>query len=129
MTIKSTSQYLESHLREYLTDEFAYASYNTPNTTYRVSNDLDGLLLECSNTSIRLWHMVMMRVKRNTDPVIAVTVRLHPQDFSGGISRNAYYKSMNELTSKRLLLATHVKGEYIVNIQYANKLYNPKLEF
>ena len=126
--IKNIQEYLSSHQRDYITDDFAYSSYNAPNTMYQVSNDLDEVLSECSLSSIKLWHLIMLCVKRNSDPVKAISVTLSHDMFTGKISRNHYYKSLKELVERRLLLTTDIKHVYIVNVQYAHKLYKPKLD-
>lgn len=126
--INDLTKYLESHTRDYITEEFAFSSYNAPNTMYNVSNKLDAILLECSFGTMKMWHMIVLRLKRNADPVKAIVVELNHTQFTHVIARNTYYRSLKELTDKQLLVATPRRGEYVVNIVYANKLYSPKLD-
>jgi len=95
---------------------------------YQVANALDELLLTCSSSTVMLWHMVLVQLKRNNDPTVAITVELKHELFKDNIGRSAYYKSIKELVHKNLLLSTPVKQQYVVNIMYANKLYKPKLD-
>ena len=68
MTISNIPEYLEHHRREYLTDEFAFSSYNPPNTMYQVSNDVDEILLTVSFHAIKMWHRSLSLLKRSKDP-------------------------------------------------------------
>jgi len=120
--------HVENKSRTYVSKDMAYTSYNAPNTMYQVSNDLDELLLTCSYHSIRLWHAIMSRVKRNQDPVKVISIELRSHMFSEYLSRNYYYKALKELVDKELLLLTTTKCLYVINIDYAHKLYRPKLD-
>lgn len=128
MTIRSKDQYIESHKRDYMTPEYQYASYTPPNTMYQVSNDIDDVLLNCSVHAIKLWHVIMSRIKRNPDPTKAITLELNYEIAKPYLSRNYYYSALKELVDKTLIHYTSSRGEFVVNICYANKLYRPKLD-
>jgi len=50
------------------------------------------------------------------------------EDYSSVVKRSAFFKSKKELIEAGLLVKTPKPNLMIVNIQYANKLYNPKLD-
>jgi len=120
--------YLESHNRDYLTEEFGFSSYNPPNTMYQVSNSLDELLLQCSYHAIKMWHRSVSLLKRNKDAVRACTIEVTFKLYDDVLSRNYYYKALKELTDHKLLIPTPDKNIYVINVQMANKLYKPQLE-
>ena len=126
--IDDINDYLNSHERQYRTKDFIYNSYNSPNTMYQVSNNLDELLLTLSFSGLKMWHRCMSLLKRNGDPTIACTIVMNYHSFCDILSQKYYYIAMKELQQKDLLLATRYKNRVIVNIDYANKLYKPKLE-
>lgn len=126
--ITNTQEYLDQHLREYLTEEFGYASYSPPNTMYNVSNDLDELLLTLSYHALKMWHRSLSRLRRNPDPVKACSLQIVLTEYSDILSRNYYYKALDELIGAQLIHKTPVRHLYVINITYANKLYKPKLE-
>lgn len=126
--IKDLTRYLERHKRDIITDDYAFSTYNAPNTMYQVSNDLDSLLLTQSAKAIKLWHMVMLFLKRNSDGTKAIVVVMKYDLFSVGLSRNSFFKAFKELVDCNLLIPTLDSSVYVVNIQYANKLYKPKLD-
>lgn len=128
MEVKDIAQYLETHLREYHTDEYLWYSYHAPHTMYHVSNDLDEVLLEHSYHAIKMWHRTMSRLKRNRDASKACTVTMKYKAYEDILSRNYYYLALKELVNSSLLLPTPVKQVYVVNLLYANKLYKPKPE-
>ncbi len=128
LMIEDITKYIEQHQRDYITEEFAFSSYNAPNTMYQISNVTDELLLLCTPNSIVMWHMLMLRLKRNHEPVKVVTVHPMFEEFKDRMSRNTYFKCLKQLVDQQLLIPTTKRGEYVVNIVYANKLYNPKLD-
>jgi hypothetical protein len=128
MTIKNIPEYLELHRREYLTDEFAFSSYSSPNTMYQVSNDVDEILLTMSFHAIKMWHRSLSLLKRNKDASQACSLHVVYSEYSDILSRNYYYKALNELLDRNLMYKTSDKHVYVVNISLANKLYKPKLD-
>jgi len=126
--IKNTEHYLEQHLREYITNEFAFASYSPPNTMYQVSNDVDELILTLSFHANKMWHRSLSRLKRNQDPVKACSLMFAYSEYQDIMSLNYYYKAIKELLKVSLLYSTPNKSVYVINITYANKLYKPKLD-
>lgn len=128
MIINDINEYLSSHLREYLTDEFAFSSYNPPNTMYYVSNNVDEILLTLSHHALKMWHRSLSLLKRNTDPAKACTINVTYSDYSDILSRNYFYKARTELIESRLIYKTTDWNLYVINVSYANKLYKPKLD-
>jgi hypothetical protein len=128
MTISNIPEYLEHHRREYLTDEFAFSSYNAPNTMYQVSNHVDEILLTVSFHAIKMWHRSLSLIKRSKDPSLACSLAVSYSEYSDILSRNYYYKALNELLDKDLLFKTTDKHVFVINIMLANKLYKPKLD-
>ena len=126
--IKDMNKLLEEKTRTYVGPDMAYHSYNPPNTMYQVSNTLDEVLLSCSYHSMKLWHSIMSRVKRNSDPVKVISMELRYSHFSEYLSRNYYYMALKELTDKQLIHTTTTKCLYVINIDYAHKLYRPKFD-
>ena len=126
--IKDMKTHLEDKTRTYVGPDMAYHSYNPPNTMYQVANTLDQVLLTCSYHSMKLWHSIMSRVKRNTDPVKVISIELRYTLFSDHLSRNYYYMALKELTDKELIQTTTTKCLYVINIDYAHKLYRPKFD-
>lgn len=128
MIIDNIEEYLERHKRDYITDEFAYSSYYSPNTMYQVSNDLDEILLTLSPHAVKLWHYILMSLKRNKDAHKACQVNVTLHDCITILSKNYYYKALQELLESTLIYATTTKHLYVVNVIYANKLYKPKFD-
>lgn len=122
------SKYLEKHKKLFITDEFVYTSWNSPHTMYNVSNDIDELLLTLSDSSIRFWHRTLAQLRRNHDPAIACSVEIKYSHYKDVISRNSYYTAKSQLVDNKLIIPTDNHAIYIVNINYANKLYKPELE-
>ena len=122
------SQYVDRHRREYITEDFAYSAYTPPHTMFDISNDLPAKLLDLSSSSIRLYLVLLSRLRRNVDVVKACTVVVKQSDLSSIMSRNTFYQSLKELIGARFVLKTKQRSTYIVNIQFANKLYKPKLD-
>lgn len=120
------TRYLELNTKVYNAGRYAYAAYNAPHTTYTVSDDLDEVLCECSPSAIKLWHMIMLRLKRSTDATEVVAVKIQYMMFNEKVSRNTYQRAMKELLDKELLLYTPANKQFIVNIKYAHKCYKPK---
>jgi hypothetical protein len=121
------SSYVDSLRREYISDDFIYASYNAPNTTYKFANDLDHIMLSLSHPAIKVWFRTMTLLKRNSDPVLACSIQLKLEYFTDIMSRATYFKAVAELVARDLLIKTPKRSLYIINIKYANKLYNPKV--
>lgn len=121
------SEYLEQHRIEILTDEFGFATYNSPNTMYSVGNHVDELVLRLSPAALRMWHRCLSLLRRNTDPVLACSFIMKLELFEDIVTRNAYFKGKKELIRYDLILPTKDNKLYIVNIKHANKLYKPKL--
>ena len=120
------TRYLERNTKMYSAGHYGYAAYNAPHTAYTASDDLDEVLCECGDRTIRLWHMIMQRVKRSTDATKVVAVKIQYMMFNEAMTRNTYHKCMNELLDKELLLYTPANKQFIVNIKYAHKCYKPK---
>lgn len=123
---KALSQYLDNHKHFVQTDKFEYTTYNLPHTMYLIANELDEILLTFPPRTYKVWHRCMSLLKRNRDPVKASTLSLKYSLFEDLVSRNSYYKALKQLTESRLLLETGQRQLYLVNVQFANKLYKPK---
>ena len=122
------SEYLESRKSEYLTPEFGYASWNPPNSMFNISNNLPDILLELEPATCRVFLKILSLLKRNHDPVMAVTLHIKYEYFKNLVGRTKYYSSIKELLDKGLLIPTLRKSVYIISIKHANKLFKPKLE-
>lgn len=125
---KHISEYIDNQRRDYITDDFAYASYNAPHTMYAISNDLDDILLKLKPRAYKVWHRTMTLVKRNHDPVMACSVHMRYEYYTDLVSRSSYFLAIKELVDAELLLKTKSPVIKIVNVKYANKLFKPKLE-
>lgn len=128
MIVTDIPEYIDRHQRSYLTKDFAYSSYHSPNTMYKVSNDLDEVLLSLSYHAIKMWHRNMTLLKRNIDPIKACSITIVYNNYDDILSRNYYYKALKELLVSNLIYPTSDKHVYVVNLVYANKLYSPKLD-
>ena len=124
---KNVRRYVERHRRQYQTKDFIFDAYNPPNTMFKVANELPLILLQLPNNVIRLYLFLLTLLKRNPDIAKACTVQVAPIDVVF-MSRNTFYKCINILHDKELVLKTDQDFTYIINIQYANKLYSPKPE-
>lgn len=120
--------YLESKRRDYITDSFAYASYHTPNTMFRINNRLPELELQLPYKSLQLWLRCLMLLKRNHDPVFGCTITLDAESVKDLMSANIYFKAKRHLLNEGFLIKTLKRGIYIVNVDYASKLFKAKLE-
>lgn len=128
MTIEDIDDYINRHERSYQTKDFIYSSYHSPHTMYKVSNDVDEILLTMSFHAIKMWHRSLSLLKRNLEPSKACTVAIVYSEYSDILSRNYFYKALRELLQSKLLFATVDKHIYVINLIYANKLYSPKLD-
>jgi len=126
--ITDIEAYLDSHTRQFTTEEFIFNSYTAPNTMYAVSNDLDEIVLKLSFSGMKCWHRCLSLLKRSGDATKACSLVLNHKLFDDVLSRKYYYLAVKELVERSLLLATDVRGTYVVNIHCANKLYKPKLD-
>lgn len=124
---KNVRQYVERHRRQYQAKDFIFDSYNPPNTMFKVANELPLVLLQLPNNVIRLYLFLLTKLKRNQDIAKACTVHVTHEEVTF-MSRNTFYKCINILNDKELVLKTTMDFTYIINIQYANKLYSPKPE-
>lgn len=122
------SDYIESKRREFITPDFGYASYTSPNSTFSVGNDLPDLMLKLTTPTLRFWLKALSSLTRSSNPVLAVTILVRYEDYKELVGRTNYYAALKELQKYELLLATPKKSIYIVNVKYANKLYKPKMD-
>lgn len=120
------TNYLESQLKTFFTKEFGYKRYNSPNTMYKVSNKVDDLLLTLDPYTVMFWHKCLSMLKRNTNPELSCSLLLNPLQFDSLMKRRKYYYCLKELLKCSLLIATDNKKLFIVNVDYANKLFDPK---
>lgn len=120
------TKYLESSTITFLTKEFGYKQYNAPNTMYRINSKIDDLLLTLDPYTVVFWHKCLSILKRSKDPVMSCTILIDFKQFDSLMKRSKYYYCLRELLKCSLLIATDNNKLFIVNIQYANKLYNPK---
>lgn len=125
---ESISKYLDSQLRTYLTDEFAYASYTSPNTTFSVHNDLFEIMLGLNPSALKMYLRTVTLLKRNADPVLACTIKVKYELYEDLFSPRSFKSAKKELITKDLFLTTDHRDIVIVNVKYANKLFKPKVE-
>jgi len=122
------SSYVKSKKIDILTDDYGYSTYNHPNTTFQISNDLPEMMMKLSHSTLKVWFRIMTLLKRNHDPVYAVSVTLKIEDFNDVVGRTKYYSAIKELIEVKLLLPTPKKNLYMVSITHANKLFKPKMD-
>ena len=123
------TKYLEQHKRTYITADFAFTSYNPPNTTHRVSDDLNEILLTLPGPTIKVWLRTVSLLVRNSDPVLAVSVLLPFELFEDLCSRSSFFRALKELKANDLLVKVPgVQSLYLVSPAYTHKLYKPKLD-
>lgn len=120
------SNYLDKKKREFITESFGYTSYTAPHTMFSIGNDLPELMLKLNPPTLKVWLRCMSLLKRNHDPVMACTIIIKHEYFKDLVGRTNYYKAIKELVENEFLINTLRKSVYIVNINYANKLYKPK---
>jgi hypothetical protein len=122
------SRYVEGNIRTYIGGNIMYSSYNSPNTTSSVSDMLWPLLEVIEPISIKMYARSVSLLRRNPDPILACSISLHYDLYKDLMSSKSYYRAKAELIQCRLIIATSSSKLFIVNIQYTNKLYKPKLD-
>ena len=122
-----TDDYLDKLKRDYLTSEFGYSSWNPPNTTITISEQLLPLLASISPPTVQFYFSCLSTLKRNHNPVYACLIYLEYKSLTVDYSKRTFYRYIQELCDHKLLIYVR-KDFYIVNIEYAHKLYKPKFD-
>lgn len=114
--------------RDYYTSNFGYASWNPPNTTITISDDLVSMLAKM-NGEVSTFFLAdcVMRLKRNPDPIYASLIHLKYDEAVFNFSKRTFFRRIKALKELNLLIPT-TRDFYIVNPSYCHKLYKPKFD-
>ena len=121
-------EYLDTQKREYITDDFAYATYTSPNTMFNFGNTLPEIMESMSVASLRVFIRCLKISKRNHDPVMACSIDVSYQAFQDICAKATYYRCLAELRELKVLIKTPKKSCYIIAVNHANKLFKPTIE-
>lgn len=125
---QEVTEFLELHKRMHGPEAFRYASYNPPNSMIHISDHCLLLMCDMSPTESKLWLNILKILKRNHEPVLACTALIKFSDLSDLMCKASFYKCLNLLVNKRFVIKTRKSFVYIVNPQFAHKLFKPKNE-
>jgi hypothetical protein len=125
---REATAFLDKGKMDFFTPQFGYSSYTPPHTMFQISNDLPEILLKLPLRAQKIYLKILTKLRRSHTPELSIIMVVSPEDFKDVVKKSSYYRGLKDLINEKLLITTKRKNTFIVNYNYAHKLFKPKLD-